>query len=120
MRNRNVRVAFRLFSVVAGEKVQRRAASSRYWAMSNSTHIRQARREKARSIVTPIARHTQFRDDAEFKEATSTLRHYAEAMKGVFFVDINAALRLLNWMMEMGNENSHDKFAAKCKGMYSQ
>ena len=71
-------------------------------------------------MVTPVARHTQFRDDAEFREATSILRHYAGSMKSVFFVDIDAALRLLNWMMEMGNENSHDKFAAMCKSMYSQ
>src|SRR5215469_7639536 len=93
--------------------VQRREASTRYWAKSNSTHIRQARRAKAKSMTGPVARHSQFQNGAEFEEAMSMLRKYllAARLKGLFSVDVNSALTLLSWMLEMGNKTNRENFA---------
>lgn len=101
--------------------VQRRAASNHYWAKSNSTHIKQARREKVKSVTGLDARHSRFQNDAEYREATSILRRYllTGSKNGVFSGNINSALTLLSWMMDKGNKNNHENFMTMCDGMYS-
>jgi hypothetical protein len=101
--------------------VQQREASSHYWAKSNSTHIKQARRKKAKRMTAPFARHSQFQDAAEFEEAMSILRRYLLTgfRKGVFSVQVDPALSLLSWMMDMGDKINHEKFATMCEGMSS-
>jgi hypothetical protein len=90
--------------------LQHRAAS--YWKKSNSTHIRQARQEEAKSLT-----HAQLQKNAEYKEV---LRRYLLAgfANGEFSADTESFMRLLNWMMEMGDKNSHEKFTTMCEGRF--
>ena len=101
--------------------VQHREASTRYWAKSNSTHMKQARRAKAKSMTGPVARHSQFQNGAEFEKEISTLRKYllAASLRGLFSVNVNSALPLLSWMLEMGDKTNRENFATKCEGMSS-
>src|SRR5579871_2139554 len=100
--------------------VQCRIASTRFWDKSNSTHTKHARQRKAKGVVGPIARHTRFQNDAEYREATSILRRYLliGSAKFVFSGDIDSALILLRRMMDMGSKNSYENFMAACDGMF--